>query len=129
MKLMTHNSKNTRRRLLLLVSVIALTTFNARGQEVIPPKKTEMNVDMPDETEETDLLEKGQFQLETAFLHNGYQKGSSSNIGQAMLRYGLAKPVELRLLIEDGDMRDKYLDETVQSTYPLALGTKVTLVK
>ncbi|RYE25563.1 MAG: transporter [Sphingobacteriales bacterium] len=112
---------------LLLFSLLFIS-FYSYAQEP-PTKHSEMNVDMPDETEETDLVDVHTIQLETAFLHNGYKDGESSNIGQAMLRYGVAKRLELRLLIEDGGMRDKYLDETVQSTYPMALGTKVQLLK
>ncbi len=88
-----------------------------------------MNVDMPDETEETDLVDVGELQLETAFLHNGYDTGMASNIGQLMLRYGIAQRIELRLLIEDGRQRDRYVEETVQSTSPLAIGTKVSILK
>lgn len=89
-----------------------------------------MDVDLPDETQETDLLEKGQIQLETALLYNRYKDGGrSSVIGQGLLRYGLLNRVELRLLVEDGRERDKYIKETVQSTSPLAMGTKIALVK
>lgn len=84
---------------------------------------------MPDETEETKLIDKGQWQLETAILFNGYEQNNTSVIGQALLRYGLADKAELRIIAEDGKNRDQYMEETVQSTSPLALGTKVSLVK
>jgi hypothetical protein len=114
----------------LLTTALLAISLTATAQTTEEPKKqAEMNVDMPDETEETDLVEVHQIQLETAFLHNGYKTGASSNIGQAMLRYGVAERLELRLLLEDGGMRDKYMEETVQSTYPLAIGSKVSLLK
>jgi len=88
-----------------------------------------MNVDMPDETVETDVVEKGQFQLESAFLYNRFKEKPNAKIGQLLLRYGVTKRVELRLLAEDGQERDRYMEETVQSNYPLALGAKVVLLK
>jgi hypothetical protein len=91
--------------------------------------KTEMNVDMPDETEETDIVDPGQIQLETAILYNRFSEGDPAIIGQALLRAGLSKTVELRMIAEDGKSRDRYLSETVQATQPLALGTKIVLVK
>lgn len=88
-----------------------------------------MQVDLPDETEETDVLEKRQIQLETGVLYNRYRHEEPSLIGIGMLRYGLTDKVELRLLAEDGRNRDVYLEETVQSTSPFALGTKVSLLQ
>ncbi len=100
------------------------------AQQVLPPaSKKEMNVDMPDETEETDLVADGQFQLETAVLYNAYYQGKPSVVGQSLLRYGLTERVEIRALAEDGQQRDRYLSETVQATYPIALGTKIALLK
>ncbi len=89
----------------------------------------EMHVDMPDETEETDLIEKGQIQLETSVLYNRYATLPNSIIGQAMLRYGVHKRIEVRLLMEDGKNRDTYIEKTVQSTAPMAIGAKVALLK
>ncbi len=88
-----------------------------------------MNVDLPDETEETDLVKKGQWQFETAVLYNAYKKEKSSHIGQGMVRYGVSHNLELRLLVEDGKQRDTYLTSTVQSTYPLAASVKVLLLE
>lgn len=92
-------------------------------------EKEEMNVDLPDETEETDLVQPGQLQIESAFLMNHYKNDKRSYIGQGMVRYGVSERLELRLLVEDGRGRDRYLDKTVQSTYPLAASAKVSLVK
>ncbi len=89
----------------------------------------EMNADLPDETEETSLLGKGQIQLETALLINKHYKKASSIIGQALLRFGLSERVEVRAIIEDGKNRDTYIRETVQSTLPLGIGSKISLVK
>lgn len=113
----------------LLTSLSAAPSRAQDGTPDPPKKKTEMNVDMPDETEETDLVDRGQVQLETAVLCNRFRDGKPSVIGQALLRYGLSDRVEVRALLEDGRRRDQYLTETVQSTYPLAVGTKIVLLK
>lgn len=89
----------------------------------------EMHIDMPDETEETEIVDKGKLQLETGVLYQSYKDSSHSIIGQGLLRYGLTDKVELRLLVEDGKNRDTYIEQTVQSTSPLAIGTKIELLK
>lgn len=114
--------------LLFLLLLLSGRPLLAQERSSAPPKK-EMNVDMPDETEETDLVDPGQLQLETALLYNRYSGRSPSLIGQALLRYGLSERIELRAIAEDGLRRDQYLTETVQATAPLALGTKVVLLK
>lgn len=95
----------------------------------IPDKKAkiEMNVELPDETEEAALLHPGELQLETGYLFNKFRDGETANIGLAMLRYGVSKKLELRLLAEDGKRREIYMEKTVQSTYPLAASAKVSL--
>lgn len=110
--------------LILLISF----SFVLNAQTTSVPLK-EINADLPDETEETDLLDKGQLQVETAFLYNHFFSDASPKIVQSLIRYGLFNYLEARLLIEDGYARDKYLEETVQSTAPLALSTKISLLK
>ena len=88
-----------------------------------------MNVDLPDETEETDLVGKGELQIETAFLFNSYKDSKKSFIGQGMIRYGLSHRLEVRMSVEDGKNRDRYINETVQSTYPLAASAKASIIK
>ena len=107
---------------------ILVSTANAQ-KDTIKKGDDEMNVDLPDETEETDLVKKGQWQLETSVLYNTYKTDKASLIGQALLRYGVSQALELRLLVEDGRQRDTYITSTVQSTYPLAASAKVLLLK
>lgn len=90
---------------------------------------TEMKVDLPDETEAASLVDKGSVQLETALLLNRYHQESPSVIGQVLLRVGLSDRVELRALLEEGKNRDTYFDQTVQSTTPLGIGSKISLIK
>lgn len=115
------------KQLLLLLTL----TLAGMAQAQQAPHETfkEISADLPDETEETDLLDKGEFQVEAAFLHTQFASGSNPSVAQAVIRYGLLSRLELRLLVEDGFARDRYLEETVQSTYPLALSTKVSLLK
>jgi len=79
------------------------------------------------DAEETDRHSKTN--LLKTILYNRYKHAPSSLIGQALLRYGIAERLELRFLVEDGRQRDQYISETVQSIYPLALGTKIALLK
>lgn len=115
------------KKTLLLITIIAL--YLGVSAQNKPAASTEMNVDLPDETEEASLVDKGSMQLETALLLNRYHKDASSVIGQVLLRVGLSDRVELRALLEEGKNRDTYFDQTVQSTMPLGIGSKISLVK
>lgn len=112
---------------LILFFVLALHTHIVLGQQ--KEKEDEMYVDMPDESEETNVLKKGEGQVETAFLHNKYKEGPHSSISQLLVRYGAGRRVELRILSEQGNHLHRYIEETVQSTYPLSIGTKILLVE
>lgn len=89
----------------------------------------ELNMDLPDETEETDLIEKGEVQVECAYLHATFNKGVQPSVMQGLLKYGLHSRFELRLFFEEGYGRDRYLEETVEATSPLALSFKWSLLK
>ena len=116
--------------MLLFILCGAVPFYLLAQQDTVGKKKlVEISTDLPDETEETDLIEKGSWQLETAVLLNRYKQGANSVIGQAMLRYGILDWLEVRLLIEDGRQRDKYMEETVQSTYPMAASAKIAILK
>ena len=119
-----------RTRYIFIVILVLLGAEKGIAQQQKPARGfQEINVDMPDETQEPDVLEKGQWQLETGFLLNRYKNEPNSYITQGLLRYGAFKNVEFNLLLEDGSGRDRYMQKTVQSTYPLAVGTKVVLLK
>lgn len=114
-------------------SIIAFLVLHAAilaAQDKAPNRSLPaINADLPDETEETDLLEKGSLQAELAYLYTGFDSGVQPSIGQALIRYGLSERLELRALIEDGRGRDRYMEETAQSTAPLAVGAKLSLLK
>jgi hypothetical protein len=103
--------------------LLVITMVSVHGQE------NEMNPDRPDQTEEVHLVPKGKFMLETGVSTNKFDTGRNANILKAMLRYGLMKRVELGILTEQGRDRNRYIEETVQSTYPLALRLKIALLE
>ncbi|MET0242971.1 MAG: transporter [Flavitalea sp.] len=102
-----------------LMSVLLPCLLNA--QEMIP--------DRPDQTEEVHVVPRGRFQLESGLIINGFDSGRSAVINRSILRYGLSKRVEIGLLTEQGRDRNRYLDETVQSSYPVALRLKAVLLQ
>ncbi len=109
---------------ILFMVMVSQNVFSQDKQKMV-----ELNMDLPDETEGTDLVEKDELQCEFAYLHTAFEKGESPIIGQGLLRYGLFKKLELRLLIEEGYERDKYFEQTVQSTSPLALSLKFAVIQ
>ena len=89
----------------------------------------ELNPDRPDQTEEVHLVPRGRLQLEAGVMSNRFDTGRNALVVRMMLRYGIMKGVEIGLLAEEGRERNRYIDETVQSTYPLALRLKVALLE
>ncbi|GAB3428045.1 transporter [Niabella aquatica] len=116
------------KRTLTLITCLFLLTVTACAQSE-KSSNIPMNADLPDETEEIALIDKGMFQVETAVLVNHYQDDASSVLGQLLVRYGLSDKVELRAILEDGKNRDAYFKNTVQATLPLGVGTKISLLK
>jgi hypothetical protein len=109
----------------ILMAILGLCGYGfcSHGQE------TEMNADRPDQTEETHVVGKGRFQLETGVLYNHFDTGRSALIKRTLIRYGVSKKWEAGLLIEQGRQRNRYIQETVQSTYPLAVRVKGALLE
>jgi hypothetical protein len=109
------------------IVIIALVFYgcmlSSYGQE------KEMNTDRPDQTEETQVVNKRQLQVETGFLYNHFDTGQSALISRTMVRYGISKKWEVGILVEQGRERDRYIKETVQSTYPLAVRIKTAVLE
>jgi len=106
----------------LLLSVIGLPIF-AFGQE------EKISTEQPDQSYGAEVLEKKELQFESSLYFNSIKQNPDPLISSNIIRYGVAKNVEIRLLVEQGNYRDVYLTEMAHSTYPLAFGTKVMLVK
>ncbi|HTF27243.1 MAG TPA: transporter [Flavitalea sp.] len=108
----------------ILILLLSYVTVNrAFSQE------TKMNPDRPDQTEEVHVVPKGRLLIEEGFSVNGFDSGRNALIIRSLIRYGLVKGVELGFLLEQGRERNRYMEETVQSTYPLALRLKIALVE
>ncbi|MCS3795118.1 transporter [Niastella sp. OAS944] len=112
-----------RKNFIIVLLVLCGCAFHSYGQE------KEMNSDRPDQTEETHVVNKGQLQLETGILYNNFDTGRSAWINRTLIRYGISKILEVGLLLEQGRERDRYIEETVQSTYPLAVRIKAALLQ
>jgi len=88
-----------------------------------------ITTEQPDQSYGAEVLEKNSFQLESSLYYNHINDSNDPIITSNLLRYGIGKSVELRLMIEQGNYRDTYIEKTSQSLYPLALGTKVEIVR
>ena len=108
---------------ILILALSYATADRAFSQE------SKMNPDRPDQTEEVHVVSKGKLLFEEGFLVNSFDSGKNALIIRSLIRYGLVKGVELGFLLEQGRERNRYMEETVQSTYPLALRLKVALVE
>lgn len=104
--------------------LMLLTTVSATAQDT-----AKLTTDRPDQTDGTSLLNKKEIQFETEVYYNTFMEGRAAIISSSLLRYGLHKNIELRLLVEDGRERDKFIDETVQGLAPLALSAKIAILK
>jgi hypothetical protein len=111
------------RKIIIIIFALYGYVFRSYSQE------KEMNTDRPDQTEETHLVDKRQLQVETGLLYNTFDTGHSALISRTIIRYGILKRWEVGLLVEQGKERDRYIKETVQSTYPLAIRLKAAILE
>lgn len=114
--------------MLLLAQMIG-PTLRAQAQK--PPPRDTINSDRPDQTESPHIVAKGKLQAEAGITVNPFDSsdGETPVIGMLVLRYGLSKKIELRLMAEEGRNRDRYIEETTQGLYPLAIGGKWLLLE
>lgn len=120
--------------ILLAVVLLFVNTISVTAQEVDTAQTEELSTDRPDQTEAPRLVPKGSLQIEAGVMSTRFREadengGQTAATGMLFLRYGLAKRVELRLVLEEGRLRDRFIQETTQGLYPLAAGTKVALIK
>jgi hypothetical protein len=90
-----------------------------------------INADRPDQTESPHLVSRGKLQIESGIMVNPFDSsgGKTPVIGMVVLRYGLTKKLELRLMAEDGRDRDRFIEETTQGVFPLGIGGKALLLE
>ena len=101
------------------------------AQEEKKPVRDTINTDRLDQTQSPHIVPRGKLQVEAGFSVNPFDSsgGTTPLIGIAVLRYGISDRLELNLLAEDGRDRDRYIEETTQGVYPLAIGGKVLLLE
>ncbi len=116
---------------LALIIGMAGTATNASAQAEIKTKADTINSDRPDQTESPHIVPMGKLQIEAGFAHNPFDSAGENTllIGMAVLRYGISKKAEIRLMAEEGRDRDRYLEETAQGVFPLAIGGKLLLLE
>lgn len=106
----------------LLLPLGLLFSLSLVGQD------NKINSDRPDQTEGTHVIQPGELQIEADFYYNYFEKEKAALISSNLIRVGLLKQAELRLVLEEGRQRDAFI-ETTQGVYPLSAGTKVELIK
>jgi len=103
--------------------VISISVFESHAQE--KPIET----DRPDQSDGASIVEKNKFQFETSFYFNHFKAESPAYVSSSLLRYGIFKNIEFRVLVEQGVNRDVFISETTQGQYPLAISSKISLIK
>lgn len=109
---------------ILLLYYLFAATISTHAQDT-----STLSTDRPDQTDGTNMLRPKEFQVETELYHNTFNEGRAAIISSTLLRYGLLKNVELRMLVEEGRERDKFIEETAQGLFPFALSAKISLLK
>ena len=122
------------RMLVLLVVTLPIAITPAIGQGSDTAKVPELSTDRPDQSESPQLVPCGYFQAEGGLMTTRFGEESDTGpqtavTGILFLRYSLSERIELRAVLEEGRSRDRFIQETTQGLYPLALGTKLSLIK
>jgi hypothetical protein len=89
----------------------------------------QMNTDRPDQSDGATVMDKHKVQLESSVYYTTVDINQHVMISSSLLRFGLLKHIELRLLAEQGYHRNIFMEETAQSQYPFALSAKVSIMK
>lgn len=114
-------TKSTLMKQFAFIAIIIFTSFSCIGQE--------LNTDRPDQSDGASIVKKGKVQLESSFSYTAIGKTDHPVILSNLVRLGMSKRLELRLLVEQGYKRNIFIDETAHSQYPLAAGFKVALIE
>lgn len=107
------------KQLLLILSLICSITVNAQDK---------IESDRSDEGEGARTIGKYKTQLEAGAYLVDFENGDNAAVAEVSARYGLFKRLDVIAVIQDGWQRDKFINETSQGFYPLALGAKVALL-
>jgi hypothetical protein len=106
---------------ILLLPAFALT---AKTQDT-----THINTDRPDQSDGAYIVHPRVFQVETGAYVNTLDQYNQALVQSTMLRYGLVNRVELRLLFDAGIFNNQYIHSSESGIFPLAVCSKIGLVK
>ncbi len=94
--------------------LLLLTSYGLLAQKVI-------NTDRPDQSDGSHVVEKGCFQLETGLQFSKLDEMTNEFDNQTMLRYGVSKRFEIRLVNQYSTVRDSVSQSGLQ---PLTISFK-----
>jgi hypothetical protein len=107
-----------------------LTALTAAIPALLQAQETEpINTDRPDQSDAVYIMQPGKLQLETGFFFNNTGFAGQSVLHSNMLRYGIFKGTELRLVVEEGTETNRDENKTRAGMYPLAFCFKTALEK
>ncbi|HYD23091.1 MAG TPA: transporter, partial [Flavipsychrobacter sp.] len=75
------------------------------------------------------ILGAGGIQAEAGAYIVNFKSGPSALVGDFSFHYGLFKQVNLVAVVQEGRERVRFMSETSQGFFPLALGTKVAVLR
>jgi len=109
----------------IILFVVFMLNFSIKAQTII--------TDRPDQTESSLTVPRGSFQIETGILI-GYSKSNGISERQllapsALLRYGLTKGIEIRLVNQVESIKNKTTSEKVNGISDLEIGAKIQILK
>ena len=116
---------------LQILCLLLVFTLRADAQDGKKSAADTINTDRPDQTESPHIIPKGKLQIEAGICLNPFDSAGDKTplIGIVALRYGISKRIEVRLIAEEGRDRDRFVEETSQGLFPLAVGGKLLLLE
>lgn len=109
------------RKLISYLVLLYLMLSQAEAQQIV--------TDRPDQSDGAAIVETDKWQLETSLYYTRIDSHTHAFISSSLLRYGVLKKFEARLLVEQGIKRNPFTTETAQSQFPLALSAKWALLE
>jgi hypothetical protein len=91
-------------------------------------QEEKITTDQPDQSDGATVVDKKAFQLESSLYFNTFKGMGHAVVSSSLVRYGISKKIEARLLVEQGYHRDLYITEAAHATAPLAIGAKAELL-
>ncbi|RYY60809.1 MAG: transporter [Chitinophagaceae bacterium] len=89
----------------------------------------QIETDRPDQSDGNSIIHPGKWQVESSVYYTVLHPSVNSLVSSSLLRTGIVKNLEARLLVEQGYHRNSFLSETAHSQYPLAVSLKYKLME